>query len=842
MEPKLQSSYLKAINHILLREYTLKRVHAILSNLDILYWKYCCIRIFTASKRIPSFYNQLLIKLKSISSLQEELSVAIAHLRSLTIDVIESINKWRKLCLYYNGSNEEISIEWKNINYIIKISYDINSIYDYHVSKLWLGFPPNPFLLPPLNHNPKEIWENRVDKYLDWLKRSSEERKDKIKLRPRVSLTKAVVATTASYSTAIAMLNYDHNEFNQNSNNEKSIKTSKNVSDLQPESKDNSDMNHTMQNESESDHMMMRGESLAILNRRNSKQRMEELSTPLTNSLLKRNSSENDGNMLKSGAAAVASDNPTAAQAIPQEDITASVHTSLATVPPHENNSQVDGQSSITDTYELVESDWKALRDAAMKSWGSEEDPSALSFWNNFTMKASVVHAAVGFSETVPEKYIIPVLPDELVLRCTMLERTIMKETIMQEELEQLRYESEKIREEAIQTIRPLDAIVNEETIDDIINHKGALRDRQCQMLPSLSHALLPPPIPSSATANIHSSPSQNKSSQIFITATGANNHQVQHEVTFAPLSAGEMDAPNAGNTVIPQPLKISSHKLTDLIQRVENSRRATERKNGILCRRRTEEQRRRFESGDDVGGEDDERAHEIEHATCVIQRSVRKYLFLCTVDPMLVVIEKVKAAGVIQRMVRGWLGRIRAVQEKKKFRREIYILRKNVLRFHRSSAVIQRFMRWASYVCRKTKEKYGIMRRPSIIWKNLVKERCQELFTAAIIIQHGWRRRIRRINYNKELNKYALRIQMVFRRYMFSKRVFRRRFGTSLPYRGHTISSNNLNVSKRHGQKLTIDNDDSMWLYGDNKSKNSYSVPTLEQDSIISAVTQRSR
>ena len=138
VEPAIQNLYVKALNYILLREHSLTGLSRLINKLDRAYWKYCCLRIYTSSKNASSLYEPLVNKIALIMKFQDEIAVAIAHLRSLSIATVEHIVNWKRACYMLNPSCPEVSLYWHDQNYLIKMKTDTCPIMEAHVMRLWL--------------------------------------------------------------------------------------------------------------------------------------------------------------------------------------------------------------------------------------------------------------------------------------------------------------------------------------------------------------------------------------------------------------------------------------------------------------------------------------------------------------------------------------------------------------------------------------------------------------------------------------------------------------------------------------------------------------------------------
>ena len=144
--------------------------------LDSSYWKYSYerLKVFTKNKNLKS--GLLVSYLELIQKHQEELSVAIAHYRSSCIGVIDSIVEWRNACQRDKKRNDTVSVYWEGENYLFRMLDDTKVFNDYYCIRLWLGFAPNTFFLPPTSSNTggggsdRDIWMQRYSMYQTWLK------------------------------------------------------------------------------------------------------------------------------------------------------------------------------------------------------------------------------------------------------------------------------------------------------------------------------------------------------------------------------------------------------------------------------------------------------------------------------------------------------------------------------------------------------------------------------------------------------------------------------------------------------------------------------------------------
>lgn len=160
---------------IILREECLLRIQALLQCMEECYWKYAvqCINRLDLDKTIDT--DELYSMKCKIASMQQELSVAFAHLRSLSLSVVESVVKWRKESNMCVTAKYITSIYWCHDNYIIKMNNDIPAMLkNSQIMNMWLGFTPqNTFLLPPPNHDPRIRRNERELLRLAWIEKSN---------------------------------------------------------------------------------------------------------------------------------------------------------------------------------------------------------------------------------------------------------------------------------------------------------------------------------------------------------------------------------------------------------------------------------------------------------------------------------------------------------------------------------------------------------------------------------------------------------------------------------------------------------------------------------------------
>ncbi len=158
--------------------HSLIHCYQVCATLDSSYWKYSYerLKVFIKNKNLK---NGLLVSyLELIQKHQEEVSVAIAHYRSSCIGVIDALVEWRSACQRDKKRNDTVSIYWEGENYLFRMLNDTNVFNDYYCLRLWLGFQPNTFFIPPQSHtsdsSDRDCWSQRFAKYQQWLKQNTQ--------------------------------------------------------------------------------------------------------------------------------------------------------------------------------------------------------------------------------------------------------------------------------------------------------------------------------------------------------------------------------------------------------------------------------------------------------------------------------------------------------------------------------------------------------------------------------------------------------------------------------------------------------------------------------------------
>jgi hypothetical protein len=153
----------RIIESILFRENLLEKIALMLLSIDKYYWRYCINRISCVENGKSLNTEELVLQQNRLFVMQNELAIAIAHLRSISIRIIESVAKLREFMKKeIHLVNSVISVFWKNQNYLIKMTEDIQLLFEVQSVRYWIGFVPNPLMIPSTNHEPKEKWNYHI--------------------------------------------------------------------------------------------------------------------------------------------------------------------------------------------------------------------------------------------------------------------------------------------------------------------------------------------------------------------------------------------------------------------------------------------------------------------------------------------------------------------------------------------------------------------------------------------------------------------------------------------------------------------------------------------------------
>lgn len=92
-DENVSTQYMNVMKYVILREGSIRRLAALVEAAEVAYWKYASV-IINRKEFDRSILTEDITQMKNhINKIQEELAVAIAHHRSLSVSVVEGIEK-----------------------------------------------------------------------------------------------------------------------------------------------------------------------------------------------------------------------------------------------------------------------------------------------------------------------------------------------------------------------------------------------------------------------------------------------------------------------------------------------------------------------------------------------------------------------------------------------------------------------------------------------------------------------------------------------------------------------------------------------------------------------------
>lgn len=156
--PDLTSLPINALNFkieecIYFRESLLLQLDSLLQILDKTYWQYSVLRLRCVNGNIPQALRvePLVHKRNALFAHQKQLSALLAHIRAISITILESIVKLRRLYHQEIETAAPVTVFFSGTNYLQKMFVDTRSILTQRPSIVlyWLGFLPDPLFIPP---------------------------------------------------------------------------------------------------------------------------------------------------------------------------------------------------------------------------------------------------------------------------------------------------------------------------------------------------------------------------------------------------------------------------------------------------------------------------------------------------------------------------------------------------------------------------------------------------------------------------------------------------------------------------------------------------------------------
>lgn len=705
---QVHNSFLKLMNYVILREEALLRVYGLAGYLDELYWKYAS----NYKNRVDldkSLTSEAFIEMQvRLGTFQEQFSVAIAHYRAISLCVIEALLKWRRLYGLAQTMTLTPSIYWKNENYLTKMTKDLKDLWNIQVIRMWLGFEPNPFMLPPLNHDPRYNRELREQKRLAW--------KTKTNAFIERQLTRIVTMTTNASEGGSITITARRNPGYTSQKNSLVATTGGRDQD-----------NISISNMSK----LGSSDSLPILPRASLRPNIPATDMVGSKSAAALEVVYEDGAMKAKKKKPIVDAGESASCLLSEDVSEADDSDEKSRVTKSEEESTFESSVADSSTTTLIEiaEEWKELRNQCLHSWETPDDPNAAGFWENLDLNARVLEAAVGLPEVFPKIYLVPPLPDGLRGHCEHIESIVARELYQLEEINKRKQESQNLKSQVLASNNlegVIASIESQEGFTKYIEIAISLIDRQQRI----------PPRPRSPSPH-HLNPTADDINPADVEVkAGANNvsifiTNVDNQLVKVDQSS-DYQARLTENT--PQHhyfrLEIDHGKLeAQIAAKVDKDRSKTERIDGslVLCKHVTLQQTSEFK----------QKSKSPIQAAIRIQARIRGILARARLRNQLQSAKRWKDIIRVQKYARIWVAKKVLREKKRQFRLETFVLRRMVLRKNQSANIIIKLIRRCAAMNRQRRfmKKYDVA---TLQAKDPVK--LSKILAAIIRIQRVWR------------------------------------------------------------------------------------------------------
>ena len=735
-----QNLYLMIMKYIILRESSLIKVKDIVSLLEEQYWKYANITIARKQYFKNNVMNDDLKDMRRrIHCQQESLSVALAHHRSLSIDIVECVQSWRSKLQKDVQLDDVASIYWNGQNYLLKMLHDTSNIFDTQTMWMWLGFDVDSFIIPPNNINPHTERLNRERKFLKWKKKRDDH---------HTAALKKLMSQTINYrSNSIT----DRDGYKRNSD---VLANKFGATDLKPIPR-RGNLSGEGRPGSANDQKMSTSQSaptLPPINLRSQPQQTQSAAdlttsdtdiapTGLVALSSRRRSSTRSGSFGHAASKSGDNDDDSDEGKIESNDMLNPDGTKMEEV-VEEDDESFDSSSVTSMLSEDTGCGWRELRDTCLPSWDyyfkakkenlDEDDPfeNEEDFWENLDLIEHVVEAAMGYFELFPKKYIVPPVKKSLLQRCRLCERVLMDETILVEKikekiatreelkvtfdknelrnfLRELESESEEALEEKFRDMLKLQQRQESSNIRNHFKLQSIPREYVANLLDKRKpyqryiatarrKGRLGPPSRSSPS-RLSKLPSQNNSPRpmstyndfaVFLT-TPAISHESQ-EYTQSTVS------------FIPENVecKMDRNVLMERMESVvENDRLACIRLGSCLILRASYHRRNKMRA---YHNKKSNKRNALE-AVIFMQALIRGVLTRNRLKRKNKMKEKMNATLFIQNCLRRYLHRCRERVKRRLFRADCLRVRREILASHRCADIIKTFFRYLIFLRKRT-------------------------------------------------------------------------------------------------------------------------------------------
>lgn len=409
-----QDCYLNIIKFIFLRESALIKVRDLVLNIDEMYWRYAntyiARKLYFKNNTVSDELHQMQVVLHTK---QELMSVALAHLRSLSIDIVEGVQKWRA-CLQKDVSMRDVaSVFWNGRNYLIKMLKDIPQLFHTQTMLMWLGFEVNSFIVPPRHLNPHTERVNRARRAQQWKQKRDEH---------NTAALKRLMSQQVMYRSAAIIDRDAVRRQTQTAMNKPSTRRGR----LSSSDEDGGDGAGG-------------GGGGGVLASSQSTPTLPPIGASAQTLARQSKHTQSAGVLAKEEGSL-------------EEEEEGEESESVTATNDDDDDEYSRGSSTVTSVLtEVSGSGWRELRDSCLPSWkyfqrqrqlqkersnlqSSDvlfEQEQADDFWEDIDHSEHLVEAAAGYVDLYPKKYIVPPLKRVLISRCESCERVLLEEVEM---------------------------------------------------------------------------------------------------------------------------------------------------------------------------------------------------------------------------------------------------------------------------------------------------------------------------------------------------------------------------------------------------------------------------
>jgi hypothetical protein len=713
-----QDAYLNIIKHIFLRESSLIKIGDLVQMMDHLYWKYA--NIFIARKQYFK-NNESSDELKQmrlqIHSKQELLSVAIAHHRSISVDIVEGVEQWRRHLQKDVQMTAVASLFWNGQNYLIKMLHDTPKLFHTQTMWMWLGFEADCFIIPPRHLNPHTERLNRERKFHKWKQKRDDHNTAALKKLMSQQVMYRSVSTVEREAVRRQASQSQVNHFGGAGAAKPIPRRGKVAIDIG--SRPGSAQNPTPLASSQSTPTLppIAGAQIMIS------------STAHTQSAVALTPMESESGMNEVSTCLLAPRRARRGIVDEKED---------KQTTPEENS--VDGtedddysldSSSVTSILtDDTGSGWRDLRDSCKPSWdyyfnsnidSDDVDPfdQEEDFWLNLDHNEHMVEAAMGYLVLFPKKYIVPPMKKVLSARCRACEQVLHDEVALAERVQeniaeskelQMNFEKEKLQEyleeldsegkqiEHLLAMEQLQTRQMSNNVRDQFHQNEISREYVAGLLDSRKPNERY--ISSARTKGRSLSPSRASPTRLAtsIASPRQKNNNMFAVFLTAPSIANDQDFTQSTMSFIPENIvcKIDSSVLKERIEAVvDNDRQACIRVGSSLVMRNRMYRDNRARAYQNKKA----KKRNALQAIVFMQALVRGVITRQRLSRKSRMQSKVSATLFIQKCLRRYIRRCRERVKRRLFKADCLRVRREILESHRSADILITFFKYLIFL-----------------------------------------------------------------------------------------------------------------------------------------------